>query len=50
MTVSQIDDILECLKKYKDLISSTSRVDFCIDVLEEERYRILSEADDEDDE
>lgn len=47
LTASQIDDIINCLKEYKKLGNHKEDVDVYIDVLEEEKYHLLSDDDNE---
>ena len=47
LTISQINDIIKCLKDYKRLVDS--KVETCIKILEDEMYCILYN-DDKDDE
>lgn len=47
LTISQINDIMKCLKDYKRLVDS--KVETCIEILEDEMYCILY-GDDKDDE
>ena len=47
LTISQINDIIKCLKDYKRLVDS--KVETCIEILEDEIYCIL-DNDDKDDE
>lgn len=47
LTISQMNDIIKCLKDYKRLVDS--KVETCIEILEDEMYCILYN-DDKDDE
>lgn len=49
LTASQIDDIINCLKHYKSLLIElglyNEEPDIYIDVLEEEKYHLISDND-----
>lgn len=45
LTASQINGIISCLKEYKKLGSNKEDVDVYIDVLEEEKYHLISDDD-----
>ena len=47
LTISQMNDIIKCLKDYKRLVDS--KIETCIEILENEMYCIL-DNDDKDDE
>lgn len=45
LTISQINDIIKCLKNYKKLVDL--KVETYIEILEDEKHCILDDKDDE---